>query len=40
MYFTFVHYISDTFNIEIQLELNEWTYNKEEFVGLLASKGI
>ena len=40
MYFTFIHYISDTFDIEIQFELNECTYNKEEFIGLLASEGI
>ena len=40
MYFTFIHYISDTFDIEIQLELNECTYNKEGFVGLLAFEGI
>ena len=29
-----------TFDIEIELELNECTYNKEGFIGLLASKGI
>ena len=38
--FTFVHYISDTVDIQIELELNECTYNKEGFIGLLVSEGI
>ena len=41
MYFTFVHYISDTLNIQIQLHCRiKCTYNKEGFIGLLASEGI
>ena len=40
MYFTFIHYISNTFDIEIQLELNECTHNKEGFIGLLVSQEI
>ena len=40
MYFTFVHFISNTFDIDIELELNQCTYNKEGFVTLLPSKGV
>ena len=32
MYFTFIHYISDTFNIEIELEMNALTTRKGSLV--------